>query len=108
VIKEIAVMDTLPITSPVAAALALANVLGRDLPASDYITVKPSAVHRSYGTAIDLQFSGAHQLEALHAWATHFGVTVEMPDSVQGFAHVYFTHCGVRFACYAQLGTDAS
>jgi hypothetical protein len=109
VIKEIAVMDTLPITSPVAAALALAEVLGFDLPVPCLVSVAPWLLDTSLTRAsVSLQFSGPDQLDALHAWAAHFGSPVVMPAPEQSFAYVRFTHCGVRFQCYAELGADES
>lgn len=91
-------MDTLSTTSPVAAALALAEVLALDLPESCLVTVSPWAVNHPCTTAVGLQFG---ESGALHAWAAHFGVAVEMPGSDRRFAYVYFTHSGVRFECYA-------
>jgi hypothetical protein len=110
VIKETAVMDTLPIVSPVAAALALAEVLGFGLPVPRSVTVTPWLLDStSTLPAIDLQFRAPDPFDALLAWALRFGVTVELPWPEQGdFAYVHFTHCGVRFQCYARLGTDKS
>jgi len=101
-------MDTLPTTSPVAAALVLAEVLGFDLPIPCLVSVHPWLTGRTSTASVDFQFSGADQLDALHAWAARFGVTVEMPAPDQRFAYVHFAHSGVRFECYAQLGTDES
>lgn len=101
-------MDTLPITSPVAAALALAEVLGFDLPVPCLVSVTPWLMDGTRTAPVDLQFSGPDQLDALHVWAARFGVTVEMPASKHSFAHVHFAHSGVRFKCYAQLGADES
>jgi hypothetical protein len=106
VIKETAVMNTLPIISTVAAALALAEVLGFDLPVPCLVSVHPWVMDRTYTSSVDLQFSGPDQLDALHAWAARFGVTVDMPAPDQRFAYVHFAHSGVRFQCYAQLGAD--
>jgi len=101
-------MDTLPITSPVAAALALAEVLGFDLPVPCLASVHPWLMDKTYIASVDLQFSGPDQLDALHTWAGRLGVTVEMPAPKQSFAYVHFAHSGVRFQCYAQLGADES
>jgi hypothetical protein len=101
-------MDTLQTTSPVAAALALADVLGLKLPDPCHVSMSPWAVNSSYSTAVDLQFRGLDKLDAMHAWAARFGVTVAMPNPGYDFAHVYFTHSGVRFQCYADLRPDKS
>jgi hypothetical protein len=103
-------MDTLPTTSPVAAALVLAEVLGFGLPVPRSVTVSPWLLGSTHTiSAIDLQFRGPDPFDALLAWALRFGVTVELPWPEQGdFAHVYFTHSGIRFQCYAQLGADES
>lgn len=103
-------MDTFQTVSPVAAVLALAEVLGFGLPVPCSITVSPWLLDSTHTVpAIDLQFDGPDPFGALHAWALRFGVTVELPWPEQGdFAHVRFTHCGVRFQCYARLGTVRS
>jgi len=103
-------MDTLQTVSPVAAVLALAEVLGFGLPVPCLVSVSPWALDDTYApSAIDLQFDGPDPFGALHAWALRFGVTVELPWPEQGdFGHVRFTHCGVRFDCYARLGTVKS
>lgn len=103
-------MDTTQTVSPVAAVLALAEVLGFGLPLPCLASVNPWALDRPHTvSAIDLQFDGPDLFGALHAWALRFGVTVELPWPEQGdFGHVRFTHCGVRFKCYAQLGTVRS
>lgn len=96
-------MGTLTTASPVAAALALVEVLALDLPESHYVTVHPWAVNRPRTTAVDLQF---RTLDALQAWAAHFGAAVEMPEPDDRFARVYFTHSGIRFECYADIKPD--
>ncbi len=100
-------MDTLTTVSPVAAVLALAEVLGFDLPVPCNISFSPWVLDRP-SAAFALQFRGPDQLDSLHAWAARYGVTVEMPGPGQSFAHVYFTHSGVRFQCYAELRPDES
>jgi hypothetical protein len=101
-------MDTLPITSPVAAALALADVLGLALPVPDHITVSPWAMDSIYVCAVDMQFRGPDKLDSMYAWAARFGVTVAMPAPGQHFACVYFTQSGVRCGCYADVRPDES
>ena len=101
-------MDTLPTTSPVAVALALAEVLGFDLPVPCLVSVTPWLLGKTHTASVNLQFSGPDQLDALQAWAARFGVTVEMPEPDKRFAYVHFAHSGIRFECYAQLGTDES
>jgi len=97
-------MDTLP----VAAALALAEVLGLGLPAPCLVSVTAWLLDRPRTASADLQFSGPGRLDALRSWAARFGVPVDLPASGQGFAYVRFTRSGVPFKCYAQLGTDES
>jgi hypothetical protein len=104
--KETPTVNTLSTTSPVAAALVLADVLGYNLPEPCSVSVSPWAVNSPYITAVDMQFHGPDKLDALHAWATHFDVTVEMPKPDMSFAHVYFTHSDIRFSCYADVRSE--
>ena len=99
-------MDALQTVSPVAAVLALAEVLGFGLPVPCLVTVSPGLLDSPHAiSAIDLQFEGPDWPDVLLAWALRFGVTVELPWPEQGdFVRVRFTHCGVRFKCYAQVG----
>ena len=99
-------MDTVQTISPVAAVLALADVLGLDLPESELISIHPQAINSRYTASVDLQFHGAAGLGAMRAWAAYFGVTVEMPEPGRSFAYVHFTHSGVRFECYADIRPD--
>jgi hypothetical protein len=97
VIKETAAMDSLTkAASPVAAALALADVLGLGLPVPEMVTIAPWA-DSAYTSAVDLLFMGPDRFTAMDAWAARFGVPVIPPKPGRHFARAEFTHSGVRF-----------
>jgi hypothetical protein len=95
-------------------ALALAGTLSLGLPDPDYITMHPDLAGSTTSSAAGFQFNDRHgqdPLPAMHAWASRFGVTVDVSPVAANPAATWhqfdFTHAGVRIHAYAEIAAAA-